>query len=79
MPSQQLYINYAPDDLSKAVDTWHTDSIGLDCVVLASDPKSFSEGQFQFFHGTRQEAASLLEIRPEYLTAPIARDPLESA
>ena len=74
MPSQQVYINYAPDDLSKAVDTWHTDSIGLDCVVLASDPNSFSGGQFQFFRGTRQEAASLLEIRPEELTAPVVRD-----
>ena len=78
MPSQQVYINYAPDDLSKAVDTWHTDSIGLDCVVLASDPASFSGGQFQFFRGTRQEAASLLESGPENLTAPTRRDlPME--
>jgi hypothetical protein len=74
MPSQQIYINYAPDDISKAVDTWHTDSIGFDCVVLATDPASFIGGQFQFFRGTKQEAASLLEIRPEDLTAPIARD-----
>jgi hypothetical protein len=74
MPSQQLYINYAPDDLGKAVDTWHTDSIGFDCVVLATPPASFTGGQFQFFRGTKQEAASLLEMRPEDLTAPIARD-----
>jgi hypothetical protein len=74
MPSQQVYVNYAPDDLRKAVDTWHTDSIGLDCVVLASDPASFSGGQFQFFRGTRQEAASLLQTRPEDLTDPIVRD-----
>ncbi len=74
MPSQQLYINYAPDDLGKAVDTWHTDSIAFDCVVLATDPATFSGGQFQFFRGTRQEAASLLETRPEDLTAPIVKD-----
>jgi hypothetical protein len=74
MPSQQIYINYAPDDLSKAVDTWHTDSIGFDCVILATDPATFSGGQFQFFRGTKQEAASLLETRPEELTAPIVRD-----
>ena len=30
MPSQQLYINYAPEDLSKAVDAWHYDGIGFD-------------------------------------------------
>jgi hypothetical protein len=74
MPSQQVYVNYAPDDLGKAVDTWHTDSIGLDCVILATDPATFSGGQFQFFRGTKQEAATLLESRPEDLTAPIARD-----
>ena len=77
MPSQQLYINYAPDDLGKAVDTWHTDSIGFDCVILATDPATFSGGQFQFFRGTRQEAASLLETRPEELTAPIRQRPAQ--
>src|SRR5579862_3288947 len=74
MPSQQLYVNYAPDDLSKAVDTWHTDSIGLDCVLLATDPASFSGGQFQFFRRTREEAASLLRVRSEDLTTAIVRD-----
>lgn len=74
MPSQQIYINYAPEDISKAVDTWHTDSIGFDCVLLLSDPASFSGGQFQFFVGTRHEAASLLESRPEDLTAANTRD-----
>lgn len=74
MPSQQVYINYAPEDLSKAVDTWHTDSIGFDSVLLITDPASFSGGQFQFFLGTRREAASLLQSRPENLTAATARD-----
>lgn len=74
MPSQQVYINYAPEDLGKAVDTWHTDSIGFDSVLLITDPASFSGGQFQFFVGTRGEAASLLESCPENLTAAIARD-----
>jgi hypothetical protein len=74
MPSQQVYINYAPEDLSKAVDTWHTDSIGFDCVLMISDPASFSGGQFQFFVGTRDEAASLLDSCPENLTAANVRD-----
>lgn len=74
MPSQQAYINYAPEDLTKAVDTWHKDSIGLDCVLLLSDPASFSGGQFQFFVGTKDEAASLLQSGPENLTAANARD-----
>ena len=74
MPSQQAYINFAPDDLSKAVDTWHSDSIGLDYVLMLSDPRQLEGGAFQFFHGTRQEAAGLLSTRVEGLTEANARD-----
>jgi hypothetical protein len=74
MPSQQLYINYNPDDLSKAVDTWHVDSIGLDYVLLLNDPSTFSGGRFQFFHGTKHEAARLLETEIGNLTSATAKD-----
>jgi hypothetical protein len=62
MPSQQLYINYAPEDLAKAVDTWHFDGIGFDYVLMASDPSALEGGEFQFFRGTRQEAAACLGL-----------------
>ena len=74
MPSQQIYVNYAPDDVTKAIDTWHVDSIGFDCVILISDPKNFSGGQFQFFRGTRDEAAQLLGTDTNSLTDLTARD-----
>jgi hypothetical protein len=74
MPSQQLYINYNPDDLSKAVDTWHVDSIGLDYVLLLNNPATFSGGRFQFFHGTKSEAARLLETEVGNLTSATAKD-----
>lgn len=74
MPSQQLYINYAPDEVEKAVDTWHVDSIGLDYVLLLNDPRSFSGGRFQFFQGTTYEAARFLETDIGELTSPTARD-----
>ncbi len=74
MPSLQLYINYAPDDVSKAVDTWHVDSIGFDYVLLLNDPASFSGGQFQFFRGTAGEAAQLLGTNAVGLTEANARD-----
>jgi hypothetical protein len=74
MPSQQVYINYAPEDLGKAVDTWHTDSIGFDIVLMLSDPAQLSGGQFQFFQGTMAQAAALLEKRPEDLTGAVATD-----
>jgi len=74
MPSQQLYINYAPDELTKAVDTWHVDSIGFDYVLLLSDPRTFAGGQFQFFRGTTLEAARLLGTDSDGLTDATSRD-----
>jgi hypothetical protein len=74
MPSQQIYINYAPEDLSRAVDTWHVDSIGFDYVLLINDPTTFTGGQFQFFRGTKDEAAQLLQAGGTDLTGPINRD-----
>ena len=74
MPSQQVYINYAPDDVTKAVDTWHVDSIGFDYVLLLNEPASFSGGQFQFFHGTIDEAARLLDTDTGKLTGATTRD-----
>ena len=59
IPSQQAYINYAPDNTMRAVDPWHVDSIGLDSVLMVSDPTKFDGGEFQFFQGTIHEAASL--------------------
>ncbi|HKY94021.1 MAG TPA: hypothetical protein VJL84_01895 [Kiloniellales bacterium] len=78
MPSQQAYINFAPEDLSRAVDTWHSDSIGLDYVLMLSDPRQLEGGVFQFFLGTRRDAAAFLETRVEGLVDATARDlPLE--
>ena len=74
MPSQQLYINYAPDDVTQAVDTWHVDSIGFDHVLLLNDPSGFSGGRFQFFHGTVYEAARLLETEVGHLTSATKKD-----
>jgi hypothetical protein len=74
MPSQQLYINFAPDELTSAVDTWHVDSIGFDYVLLLSDPRTFEGGQFQFFKGTTTEAARLLGTDVDKLTDSTSRD-----
>lgn len=68
MPSQQAYINYAPDDISKAVDNWHMDSIGFDYVLMLSDPARLVGGKFQFFKGTAARAAQLLGTTSENLT-----------
>lgn len=74
MPSQQIYINYAPEDPTRAVDTWHVDSIGFDYVLLLNDPRTLSGGDFQFFHGTIEQAARLLGTEPAGLTEAIGTD-----
>ena len=68
MPSQQIYINYAPDDLGQAVDTWHTDGICFDMVMMISDPSTFEGGRFEYFCGTRDEAAPYLKATATTLT-----------
>ncbi len=68
MPSQQVYVNFAPDDITKAIDNWHIDSIGFDYVLMASDPAALNGGRFEFFRGTLDEAAALLGTEPGLLT-----------
>ena len=58
MPSQQVYINYAPEDISKAVDAWHFDGIGFDYVLMVSDPRELKGGNFEYYRGTREEVAA---------------------
>ncbi|NIB38316.1 hypothetical protein HBA55_01895 [Pseudomaricurvus alkylphenolicus] len=67
IPHQQLYVNFAPEDVSKAVDNWHIDSIDFDCVILLEDPSTFEGGHFQYFRGTDEEAAKLFDTSPEQL------------
>ena len=67
MPSQQLYINYPPEHLEDHVDIWHTDSIGFDYVLMASDPNVIHGGEFEIFLGTIQQAAEILGLTPRTL------------
>jgi len=65
IPHFQAYVNYAPDDPTKAVDTWHVDSLGYDAVMMVSDPTKLKGGRFQFFRGTFQEAMALVGASDE--------------
>ncbi len=56
MPLHLGHLNYAPDDLSRSVDKWHHDTLGLDYVLMLSDPTELRGGEFQYFMGTRREA-----------------------
>ncbi|MEM7281743.1 MAG: hypothetical protein AAF438_08965 [Pseudomonadota bacterium] len=57
MPLHLGHLNFAPDDISEAVDKWHHDTIGLDYVMPVSDPKQLDGGEFQYFRGTKAQAA----------------------
>jgi hypothetical protein len=63
MPSQQLYVNYAPEDINKAVDEWHYDGIGFDYVLMMSDPKKLQGGNFEYFKGTKFEIAEMFDLK----------------
>jgi hypothetical protein len=51
MPLHLGHCNYAPDDLDRSVDKWHSDTLGLDYVLMVSDPREQVGGEFQYFLG----------------------------
>jgi hypothetical protein len=65
VPAVACGINYAPDDITKAVDTWHVDSVSFDIVMMISEPALLKGGEFQIFKGTKEEGKALLGISGE--------------
>ncbi len=65
VPAVACGINYAPDDIAKAIDGWHVDSVSFDVVMMLSDPLKIEGGEFQIFKGTREEGQALLGIEGE--------------
>ena len=61
MPVHLGHLNYQPTNLSEAVDKWHHDTLPLDYVMMVTDPTSLRGGQFEYFLGTKYEAAALAE------------------
>lgn len=59
MPVHLGHLNFAPKDLSRAIDRWHHDTLPLDYVMTVTDPNSYSGGRFEYFLGTKDEAAQL--------------------
>ena len=59
MPLQMGHINFEPSRLDEAVDKWHHDTIPLDYVMPVTDPAEVAGGRFEYFLGTKQEAAAL--------------------
>ena len=65
LPSVACGVNYAPEDISRAVDSWHVDSVSFDMVMLLTDPATFRGGEFQYFAGTKDEGEKILRAKGE--------------
>jgi len=65
IPGMQSFVNYAPLEPGRSVDSWHVDSIGFDAVLMVSDPSSLDGGRFQYFRGTRGELAQRIGLATE--------------
>lgn len=62
MPVHLGHMNFSPDDLSKAVDKWHHDTLPLDFVMMVTDPATLDGGRFEYFVGTKDEMAELAKV-----------------
>lgn len=56
--TQLAHLNYDPPSLD-SIDKWHHDTLPLDYVMSVTDPAKVSGGRFEFFQGTKAEAAEL--------------------
>jgi len=74
MPVHLGHMNFEPSNVHAAVDKWHHDTIPLDYVMMVTDPKQLPGGRFEYFLGTKTEAAALAAEGktppPERIVAP---------
>ncbi len=61
MPLHLGHLNYEPKTVGDSVDKWHHDTLPLDFVMMVTDPTTLAGGQFEWFRGTKAEAAALAD------------------
>ncbi len=61
MPVHLGHINYEPSQIDVSIDKWHHDTLPLDYVLAVTDPAQVAGGRFEWFGGTKHEAAALAE------------------
>lgn len=52
------HLNFEPSNINTAVDKWHHDTLPLDYVMTVTDPTVTPGGRFEYFVGTKAEAAA---------------------
>lgn len=74
MPLHLGHMNFEPQSLETAIDKWHHDTLPLDYVMMVTDPATVDGGRFEYFVGTKAEAARLAESGqtppPDRIVAP---------
>ncbi len=61
MPVHLGHLNYEPSQIDRAIDKWHHDTLPLDYVLAVTDPAKVAGGRFEWFGGTKHEAAELAD------------------
>jgi len=59
MPVHLGHMNFEPNSIDNAIDKWHHDTLPLDFVMMVTDPQDVDGGRFEYFEGTKHEAAEL--------------------
>ncbi len=59
MPVHLGHFNYEPSSIEAAIDKWHHDTLPLDYVMAVTNPALVPGGRFEYFLGTKYEAADL--------------------
>ncbi|NNE96704.1 MAG: hypothetical protein HKN24_11820 [Acidimicrobiales bacterium] len=59
MPVHLGHMNFEPRRIDTAIDKWHHDTLPLDFVMMVTDPDTVDGGRFEYFVGTKHEAAAL--------------------
>jgi hypothetical protein len=79
MPLHLGHLNYEPSRIEVAIDKWHHDTLPLDFVMTVTDPALVAGGRFEYFLGTKHEAAELAAAGhtppPERTVAPEFQGP----
>jgi hypothetical protein len=79
LPFNLAHINYVHPQPEATLDGWHHDDNGLAMMLVVHDPAFLDGGRFQYFHGTRQEAADHFRegrgLPPERVVSPVMPGP----
>lgn len=62
MPLHLGHLNYEPSRIDTAIDKWHHDTLPLDYVMTVTDPAEVAGGRFEYFLGTKHDAAELAAV-----------------